>query len=239
MELITEIKEWIAFGADVLIWFITIYTFYKTFICRKLSLLNMSTTSTTHEGTYHEITLLNRRMAPLVITGVRLIVDNKYLYTLYDGKAVVIEGYSSKTIVSEKYGFLEPDIPIMYSENTVVEVMVDGEKRLYLKTNKRARRYSKRKLNKMVKVQKITLRFDDKIIPTNAKYIISIANKEKIDTIFAFESGYLTECILGYNGLPPYMVKDKKSLEQGLHELLDQHKIDFQVEEIKEIFKGD
>lgn len=235
MEQLKDIRDWIGFASDMCVLAITIYTFYKTFIYSKLSLLQIKSSFT--DGENYQVILLNKKMSPIVVTGVRLIVDEKYLFKFSQNEPVVIDGYSTYTFSSGDIGYIEPKISIVANDNVIVEITLEHKRKVYLKRNRRLWYYSKKKLEKMERVICITNLYNDKIIPRNAKYILvtNMEGKEN-ETSFIFSSGKITTDILGYNGLPEEITKTKETLENFLHEWLDQYNIKFYVEDVKNLY---
>ena len=237
MQQLNNIRDWIGFASDMCVLVITIYTFYKTFIYSRLSLLQIKSNFTNTNGECHQVILLNKKMSPIVVTGIRLIIDEKYLFKFSQNEPVVIDGYSTYTFSSGDIGYIEPKIEIVANDNVIVEITLEHKRKVYLKRNRRLWYYSKKKLENMERVTCITNRYNDKIIPQNAKYVLVInMTEEEVETIFIFANGVMTNDILGYNGLPTDVVKSKEKLEAFLHEWLDQYGIKFYVEDVKNLY---
>lgn len=237
MQELNNIRDWIGFASDMCVLVITIYTFYKTFIYSRLSLLQIKSYFTNTNGESHQVILLNKKMSPIVVTGVRLIIDEKYLFTFSQNEPIVIDGYSTYAFSSGDIGYIEPEIRIVGNDNVIVEITQEYKRKVYLKRDRKLWYYSKKKLETMERVICITNLYNDKIIPRNAKYVLvtNMEGKEN-ETSFIFSSGKMTTDIVGYNGLPEEVTKTKETLENFLHEWLDQYGIKFYVKDIKKLY---
>lgn len=233
MGQLNNIRDWIGFASDICVLAITIYTFYKTFIYSRLSLLQIDGHYSHADGESHQIVLLNKKMSPVVVTSVKLIIDEKYLFPFSQDAPIVIEGYSTYRFSSGDIGYIEPEIRI-YGDNIIVEVTLEHKRKVYLNTNgKKIWYYPKGKLEKLEQVKCITNRYNDKIIPQYAKYALLVNVPEQDSkTIFVFSNGAMTDAILGCNGLSEEVVESKKKLKDFLHEWLDQYNITFYVDDL-------
>lgn len=228
---IEEIRNWVTFAADMCVLGITFYTAYKTFICTRIDLLSFSGSHDTKEGEMYSIVISNRRIMPLAISEVNLIVDGTYLLPLMNNREpIIIEGFGTYTISSKRFGYLEPDIGI-FGSNVVVEITIEQRKRVYLRLHKGRKFYTKKKISQLERVEMITNIINGKIIPKHAKYVIVVRYENQSENVigFIFESGVMTEAILGYNGLPKEVTYDIKKLEEYLYEWLDKYNVEFRI----------
>lgn len=230
-----DIRDWITFASDICVLLITIYTFYKTFICSKIEVVSFINDYSMN-GESHDITFLNKKMVPMAITEVQLIIEDKYLFTFANPRnPIIIEGFSTCSISTGEFGYIDHELSI-FSENVIVEVTLLHNKKIYLGGIKRYlyMLFRKRVFN-LERASKVTYKFNNKIIPRYAKYILIIKEKDvKEDTtVFIFESGVMTEVIAGYNGIPKEVVGNIESLSDFLHEWLDIYEIKFILKEIQ------
>lgn len=230
-----DIRDWITFASDICVLLITIYTFYKTFICSKIEVVSFINDYSMN-GESHDIIFLNKKMVPMAITEVQLIIEDKYLFTFANPRnPIIIEGFSTCSISTGEFGYIDHELSI-FSENVIVEVTLLHNKKIYLGGIKRYlyMLFRKRVFN-LERASKVTYKFNNKIIPRYAKYILIIKEKDvKEDTtVFIFESGVMTEVIAGYNGIPKEVVGNIESLSDFLHEWLDIYEIKFILKEIQ------
>lgn len=232
--LLTGIREWVTFAADICVLLITIYTFYITFICKKVDAVSFDSSFNLDNGEKHSITIVNKKMAPIIITRVRLIIDEEYLLELpHPKEPIVIDGFGVKTINTGNYGYLEPEISVI-TGNNIIEVTLYPNKKILVGSKKRYKYYFDKNIKKLKCVKMVTNKFNDKIIPKGAKYIIVAKEKNKQENItaFVFKTGVMTASIMGANGIPESVVGDINTLDGFLHEWLDKYNVRYYLTEI-------
>lgn len=230
-----DIRDWITFASDICVLLITIYTFYKTFICSKIEVVSFINDYTMN-GESHDITFLNKKMVPMGITKVQLIIEDKYLLTFASPRnPIIIEGFSTCSISTGEFGYIDHEIRIS-PKNVIVEVTLLHNKKIYLGSKKRyLYMLLRNRVFNLERAGMVTYKFNNKIVPRYAKYILVVKEKDVKENItaFIFESGIMTETIAGHNGIPEEVVGNIESLGKFLHEWLDVYEIKFILKEIQ------
>lgn len=236
MNSFTIIREWVTFAADICILLITIYTFYITFISQKIKFISLSNSSSNSKGDSFSVVLENKSLSPQVINDIYMIVDNKYKIQVKKFEVpLVLEPYTAKEISSEKYSYTNPSLPLKTGENVILEVNTT-RKKLYLYMRKKTPKVTKEMKDIKYNVTKITKTYNEKVIPQNAKYVLSVAKGDWKNTVFIFKTGVMTGEILGYNGIMKDALKSKEDLIQYLDNWLKPNGINYYLEQLTDIF---
>lgn len=233
MNLFTIVREWVTFAADICILLITIYTFYITFISQKIKFISLSKSSSNSKGDSFVVILENKSLSPQVIKDIYMIVDNKYKILVKKFEVpLVLEPYTAKEISSEKYSYTIPSLPITTGENVILEVSTT-RKKLYLYMHKKTPKVTKEMKNISYNVTKITNTYNEKIVPQNAKYALTVSKEEWQSTIFIFKTGVMTGEILGYNGIPEDALKSNEDLIQYLDNWLKPNGLNYSLNQLR------
>jgi len=233
MNSFTIVREWVTFAADICILLITIYTFYITFISQKIKFISLSNSSSNSKGDSFVVILENKSLSPQVIKDIYMIVDNKYKILVKKFEVpLVLEPYTANEISSEKYSYTIPSLPLTTRENVILEVSTT-RKKLYLHMHKKTPKVKKEMKNIPYNVTKITKTYNEKIVPQNAKYALTVSKEEWQSTIFIFKTGVMTGEILGYNGIPEDALKSNEDLIQYLDNWLKPNGLNYSLNQLR------
>lgn len=236
MNSFTIVREWVTFAADICILLITIYTFYITFISQKIKFISLSNSSSNSKGDSFAVILENKSLSPQVINDIYMIVDNKYKIQVKKFEVpLVLEPYTAKEISSEKYSYTTPSLPLKTGENVILEVSTT-RKKLYLYMHKKTPKVTKEMKNIPYNVTKITNTYNEKIVPQNAKYALTVSKEEWQSTVFIFKTGVMTGEILGYNGIPEDALKSQEDLIQYLDNWLKPNGLNYYLNQLTGLF---
>lgn len=232
----TIIRDWVNFAASMCILVITIYTFYITFISKRLIFRSISLANSNSEGNSFSVVLENKTLSPILIDNINLIVGDQYKVKVkkFDSP-LILEPFTAKKVTSNKYSYTVPDLGTITGNNNVLEVNMSGKK-IYLPLHKKTPKVSKQMKQNHVNVTTITNTYNGKIVPKFAKYVLIVSKDDWNNTVFIFESGTMTGEILGYNGLPEEVVKDKVKLIEYLDHWFKPNDINYYVEGILNLF---
>lgn len=236
MNSFTIVREWVTFAANICILLITIYTFYITFISQKIKFISLSNSSSNSKGDSFAVVLENKSLSPQVINDIYMIVDNKYKIQVKKFEVpFVLEPYTAKEISSEKYSYTTPSLPLKTGENVILEVSTT-RKKLYLYMYKKTPKVTREMKNIPYNVTKITNTYNEKIVPQNAKYALTVSKKEWQSTVFIFKTGVMTGEILGYNGIPEDVLKSQEDLIQYLDNWLKPNGLNYYLDQLTGLF---
>lgn len=228
-----QIREWITFAADICVLLITIYTFYKTFLCSKVDIVSCGS-SLSDDGECNRILILNRKMNPIVVLKVQYIIDNKYIFEI-SKQVNTIPGLGTQMISTENYGFREPDISLN-SDKRIVVITLHPNKKVFLGSPSRFLYYLfPHKIDKLRHITKVSHYFNGKLVPSKAKFAIVYNEKNcaDINTGFVYESGMFSDSKMGNLALPKEATTDRAALESFLHGIFNLNEIEYQVYEIR------
>ena len=236
MNLFTIIREWVTFAADICILAITIYTFYITFISQRIKFISLSNSSSNSKGDSFAVVLENKSLSPQVINDIYMIIDNKYKIQVKKFEVpLILEPYKAMEISSEKYSYTTPSLPLKTGDNVILEVSTT-RKKLYLYMHKKTPKVTKEMKNIPYNVTKITNTYNEKIVPQNAKYALSLSKGDWQNTVFIFKTGLMTGEILGYNSIPEDALKSMEDLIQHLDNWLKPNGVNYYVNQLKGSF---
>lgn len=231
MRLLQEVREWTTFLADICVLLITAYTFYITFLSKRLKLLSFSENSSNRGDAFH-LVLENKSFAPVCIKEIYLVFGGQYKvkFEKYE-QPVVLSAFSAISLSMEPYSFLFPDIPIELRFDPVVCVDT-SRKKIYLALhNKKAGRLSKERKAEPPNVSVVRRTYNGQLVMPGNRYVLHLFHEGKAQTVFVHKSGLLSESVLGYNALPEPAMKDKAMLAEVLDSLLKPYEIDYVLED--------
>lgn len=219
------IRDWVSFAANICILVITVYTFFITFISKKIEFRSVSPSSSITKGNSLSVVLENKTLSPILIDNINLIVDNKYKIKIKSfDSPLIIEPFTASKITSDKHSYTIPYIGSLIGPKNVLELDMSGKYK-YLPLYKKSPKVSKNIKRSNTNVQIITNKYNEKIVPEFAKYILVFSKDSWHNTVFIFESGVITEDVFGINGLPPEVVKDYNMLIEYLDTLFKPNNI--------------
>lgn len=207
------IQVGLSFIANASILLLTISTFYLTFLSKKIKYIGLSETISHNYGNCISVIIENRSARPIAISGISLIIENKYKVLVSDcDSPLIISPFSAQKITSKKYSYTDPDI-IINKDDTSIEVTFLGRKRKkYIRYNREASRVSKEIKDSFPNVRIVTKRINDKIVPINAKYALIYNENNKRKTIFIFKNGAMHEDFFGTNFIPSENMSSNESV---------------------------
>ena len=219
MGWVSIIREWVNFSANICILLITIYTFYITFLSCKIKFLSINESHSNNNGNSFSVVIENKSFSTLVVTKVSLIVNNEYKVEIQKfDSPLILQPFSASKIESDNYSYISPDIEIIGSK--VILVVEISRKTIYAGYQKISPRIIKEIKKSPCNVTKVKNTYNGKIVPQLAKYILMVWKDEYMDTIFIFETGAMTEAVLGYNGIPKEAMKHQDTIYEYLNKWL-------------------
>ena len=104
--LLQTMREWATFSADICILLITAYTFYITFISKKLKLLSFSVNNSDRGDSFH-LVLENRSFAPICIEEIYLVFSGQHKIKFGEyQQPVVLNAFSAIGLSMEPFFFI-------------------------------------------------------------------------------------------------------------------------------------
>lgn len=193
--------------------------------------------SSNSKGDSFAVVLENKSLSPQVINDIYMIIDNKYKIQVQKFEVpLILEPYKAKEISTEKYSYTIPSLPIKTGENVMLEVNTT-RKKLYLYMHKKTPKITKEMKNTPHNVMKVSNTYNEKIVPENAKYALSVSKKDWQNTVFIFKTGVMTGEILGYNGIPEDALKSQEDLIIFLDSWLKPNGINYSLNQLTNLFK--
>lgn len=129
--LLQTMREWATFSADICILLITAYTFYITFISKKLKLLSFSVNNSDRGDSFH-LVLENRSFAPICIEEIYLVFSGQHKIKFGEyQQPVVLNAFSAIGLSMEPFSFLYPSVSSWEVRNDLVVCVVTSRKNLY------------------------------------------------------------------------------------------------------------
>lgn len=229
--LLQTMREWATFSADICILLITAYTFYITFISKKLKLLSFSVNNSDRGDSFH-LVLENRSFAPICIEEIYLVFSGQHKIKFGEyQQPVVLNAFSAIGLSMEPFSFLYPSVSSWEVRNDLVVCVVTSRKNLYLTSRKQ-----KKKLSKEIKapppdISVIRRVYDGQLVMPGNRYVLHLFHEGKTQTIFLHKHGVMSESVLGYNALPEAAMKDRSTVMEALDCFLKPYKIEYVLED--------
>jgi len=237
--LLSIIKDWVSFGADICIFIITIYTFYLTFLAKKIRCVSFGMELSAFEGTKLSVVLENRCLASIAIESVDLLIDDKYIINLkrYNKNPITIEPLKTYKVTTDAItDSVNPDeymLKIISGKSFEAIVRLYTGETIETSKNNFFRRifiYLKRKLNlikdksqnkKREEIKLVRKQIDGIFISNFIKYMLTINNRKRRKIILVLDTG---KCSKSYNNLkniPSDIVKDYNKTKEYIQSLLN------------------
>lgn len=232
IKILHVLKEWLPFVADICVFGITIYTFYLTFLTKKIRFLSFGQEISAIEGVKLSIVLENRCLSSIAISTVDLIIDDKYSINIANcfSDPITIEPLKSCKITSQP--ITDSEIPDEYLLKIISAKKFEASVRLYsgetIETHKniweKISRYFISKLGIKKNRQKINLirkHIDNIFISSYVKYLLKIHEKHNIINILILDSGRCSQKYQNLDVVPENIVnnydKTKVFIKKHLH----------------------
>lgn len=238
MGVLSAIREWVTFAANLCILIITIYTFYITFISCKIKFLNLSVKDSDSKGRCLSVIIENKSLSPLVIEAISLIINNKHKIELKKfNTPLILQPFTAKKIKSKKYSYIYPKINLSKFDykKTTIEIKTSRKviniKPFIKSPTKSSTKSSKAKESNILL---ITNKYKGNIVPELAIYALTISKYNLSETLFIFESGKITKTVLNCSAIPAETIKNEKSLREFLDCWLTPYNIKYSIARVNQ-----
>lgn len=229
---------------DICLFLITVYTFRLTIFPKKVKFINFREKRSAFGGDSFEVTLENRSLCPVVITSVELVYGS-YRIKFFDGYRI-IDGFKTETIAMEPYSFIESvdgkiDIDILDMDKISLWVQTSrGPQHVRYKNISRILyKLEHRKYSKWTQTTVVRNKFNDKIVVSGVKYVISFVDtSNELHTVFIHKSGMMSEAIFGYNGLPEEIVENEEKLRKHFDMEFEKYKLPYNIKVLRAVMNG-
>lgn len=232
---VNDIRSWVTFGADISILLITIYTFYFTFISRKIAVLSYGK-SLGNAGENYHVMLENKTLSPIAIKKVSMIIDNKWKVTMkeYD-IPLIIQPFSVELVEQNKYGFMENEDK--FKKNKIVFEIMTTSKNLYIPFQKKFIKTSRNMKQMPHNCMAIANYYGDTLLLHKTKYVLNVYYDSKFkDVIQIFETGLMTGDINTINALKVNDINDKEEVVNLLNQIIKDTKFSVQLIEHENMY---
>jgi hypothetical protein len=236
IEILTIIREWTNFAADICILLITIYTFHFSFVSKKIKFITFGQSSSNSEGESFSVVIENKTAKAIVIKEMFIIVNNEYKIGVkrYD-TPLILSPFHTERIETEKFSYMVPEVK--FNGNDIILQVNTSNKKIFLKFGEKIPNITKDMKNSPNNVTKVRNEYNGKVVPQMAKYVLNISINGIKKVVFIFKTGLMTEEVLGYNVIPNDVTVDKESLEKFFQNWLEKYKIEFYIEELEDNLK--
>lgn len=220
------IKETCTFITSTLVSLIAIYTFYRTFISKKIKFLAYGKGSSVWEGENVSVSIQNWTLSTIGIESISLIFDDKYsvLVKKFD-EPFVLEPLKSATIKSDNF----TDNPILSGVK-----YLHMSKKLYIETGADVIISKMKKQHKKKHLYQPTTNFACKsgnnLVTQAMRYMVMILKDNKVvQEIIILKNGSMNCVINGVSALPPEAMRDTKTVQDYFNMLLNDESINVNV----------
>lgn len=224
-------KEIFSFITTTLVSLIAIYTFYRTFISRKIKFFSYVHGSSIMEGEYISVAIQNWSLSTICIDEIQMIVDDKYSVRIkkFD-EPFVLEPLKSVTIKSDNFSYNEVVSNAEFIRAAKKLQITSGNQIIVSKMKRRNVFSRKRKYYQPSTNERYLI--GDKLITKNMQYIVYIyKNNEYVDQIIILNGGHMSKSIDGKNGLPLEIMSDKNLIRDYLTPIFKKHDMEIRVDD--------
>lgn len=202
--------------------FIGIYTFYRTFLTKKIKFLGFGVSSETWEGYSFSVNIQNFSLSALSIDKIELIIGDKQKATLRKYREpFILEPLKAIKIESKKNSESPFLNDYVFDQKLKLAVHCSNGKVLIVKQKKLKwlrRSYNTEKYEYKTIFNKT---FDGILVTDSMKYAIDIFGSDGTKRrTFLTNTGIIKDAINGYNAIPGELVHDEDKVVQILEELL-------------------
>lgn len=236
IEILTIIREWTNFAADICILLITVYTFYLSFISKKIKFITFGQSTSFSEGESFSVVVENMTAKAIVIKEMFIIVNNEYKISVKRFETpLILSPFHTERIETEKFSYMVPEIK--FDGNDIILQVNTTNKNIYLKFGEEIPNIAKDIKDSPSNVTKVRNEYNGKLVPKMAKYVLNISINGNERIIFIFSSGVMTGEVFGYSGVPKEVTINKEKLKEFFQNWLKQYQIEFHIEELKNNFE--
>lgn len=225
-SMLNSIKEICTFITSTLVSLIAIYTFYRTFISKKIKFLAYGKGSSVWEGENVSVIIQNWTLSTIGIKSISLIFDDKYsvLVKKFD-EPFVLEPLRSATIKSDNFTYNPILSEVKY---------LNMSKKLYIETGTDVIISKMKKQLKKKYLYQPTTNFECKsgnnLVTQDMRYMVMIVKDNKVvQEIIILKNGSMNCVINGGNALPPEAMRDTKTVQDYFNILLNDEGIKVNV----------
>lgn len=224
-------KEIFSFITTTLVSLIAIYTFYRTFVSRKIKFFSYVHGRSIMEGEYISVAIQNWSLSAICIDEIQMIVADKYSVGIkkFD-EPFLLEPLKSITIKSDNFsyndvvsstGFIQAPKKLQITSGNQIIISKMKRRNVFF----RKRKYYQRSTNERYLI-------NGKLITRNMQYIVYIyKNNEYIDQIIIFNGGRMSKSIDEKNSLPLEIMSDKNLIKDYLTPIFKKHDMDIRVDD--------
>lgn len=218
-------KETIEFITTTLVSLIAIYTFYRTFISKKIKFLAYCHGSSVWDGDNISVSIQNFTLSTMAIKKVSMIVDDKYSILVKEyNEPLILEPLKSINIISNNFTkneLLSSSNFLDMSKKLFIEV---GENTIVAKIKKH--RKKKYNISAYQPSTNISCYSNGRLITENMKYIVYLLkNKIIAKEIIILKNGSMNCTIDGGNAIPSEALQNTETLKLFFENLINDNEI--------------
>lgn len=234
LNVLIEIREWVSFSANLCILIITLYTFYLTFISKKVRVLFFGK-EYSEKGNSLNIVLHNKSLSPITVTSVKVIVNKKYKFLFKNFEnPITINPFTTKYIEMESFCYMESVTTVQDLEDKNIILEIQTPYKILFVGFKNKIFYLSKNIKKMhCNVTVIKESYNNQLIMPGTRYIVNFRYNNIVKNIFIHESGKMTDNIMGYNAIPDTIINNKNDVRNIIKTILEPYNIKFNLEEVK------
>lgn len=207
-----------------------IYTFYRTFISKKIKVVGLGHASSTWEGYSYSITLQNFSLSAISINSIDFILNNEESFCIIKNSSpIVLEPLRAIKFESQKLSEQPFDYSLTYSKKFKICIHCSNGKKIIVKRKKPI-------IKKKFKYKTLTAyraTYNDMLITDSMKYKVSIFIDGKLwkETVMG-KTGNLKDDINGYNAISSELIDDEDALKRALMDLVNKKNCTIVLEDI-------
>lgn len=242
MELFANIATLISGFMDLILFCIAIYTFYLTFISKKISILTFSHSFNMWQSDTVSFWIKNKTLKSIIISKVDMIYDNKYRLPIgkYESPKV-LDPFKSMEIEMEPYTSMEPitmyELSKMFigKANIHLEIITDDNKTIYAKI--KGCKYKPKKNAKVEQIYLCVSKFGETVLKDDYVYVLQyrIGENGNIETAFINNKGLISTDIFGFNAIPRESLSNKDVVKVFFEDACKKFNISMAIYDLKDL----
>lgn len=222
------LRDYISPLGNTCILLLTIYTFYRTYISKKVKFFGYSVSNSVLEGFSIGINIQNWSLSTIAVSKIELVVDEKVKITInkFDDP-LILEPLKSVKISSEQMSDSPSELDNLFnSELKLLTHCFNGK----VIISKIERHFKPRKTKEYEQLTVFTKTYDGKIVTPNMKYKVYIYENDILQESFIIlHGGVMEKCLGGFNVIPEECLKSKKNLKEFLFKYIDRNKYTIEI----------
>lgn len=230
------LKEYISPLGDACILLLTIYTFYRTYVSKKINFLGFSLNSSIWDGFSIGVNIQNWSLSTISVNKIELVINEEIKITIKDfNDPLILEPLKSVKIESER----NSEFPFKSSElfDSELKLQIYGFNGKVIESKFKRHTKKPRNIKEYKQLSVVNKTFDGKVVTPNMKYKVYIFENGLLQESFIImKRGLMEKHLWGFNVIPEEHLESKESLKEFLFSIIDKDKYTIDIVDLEKEF---